>query len=257
MDKKINKIMDVKFGDEVRKVVVKHPTSKVNLEANKVYSKAFSQLIKEKGPDGKAAYILRAQLNSYLADIGIYSNQDIEDIQTFSDRIKELETILQTGGKKKSEGRAAAIELRKYRYAIFTLLMKQSEYDKNTVEHYADNARMDYLITKCICFEDGSPIFKTMEDYETDTEVQRSLREPIQYLAGIVSDYDPNFEKKLPENQFLIKYNFCDENYRLINKDGQFVDENNNLIDDSGNLIVETTEAKPVVGEFLDDESDN
>jgi len=247
------KKMTVKIGDVERTVEVRKPTPKIEAEANMASSRVFAKLVKEKGEDGKAAYILRSQLNSYLANIGIYSDQDIDDINTFGDRIKELETLLSKGGKKKSEGRAAAIELRRLRYAIYVLLVRQTEFDKNTVEHYSDNARMNYLVTKCICFEGGAPVFKNVEDYESDSILQAALKEPIEALAGMVSQFDPDFEKNMPENKFLKKYGFCDEKYRLIDAEGNLIDGDGNRVDEDGNQLapVEVVES---VGEFLDDE---
>lgn len=243
----------VKFGDEERVVEVRKPTPKVEAESNMASSRVFAKLVKEKGEDGKSAYILRSQLNSYLSDIGIYSDQDIEDINTFGDRIKELEALLAKGGKKKSEGRAASIELRRLRYAIYALLMRQTEFDKNTVEHYADNARMNYLVTKCICFEGGAPVFKSVEDYESDSVLQKALDEPIQILAGMISQYDPDFEKNMPENKFLKKYGFCDEKYRLIDAEGNLIDGDGNRVDVDGNTLA-PVEVVETVGEFLDEE---
>ena len=259
MDKEIKdlKKITVKIGDEERVVEVRKPNPKVEAEGNMAASKMFSRLVREKDESDptKPAYILRTQLNAYLADIGIYSDQDIDDINTFGDRIKELEELLRSSGKKKSEGKAAAIELRKLRYAVYALLMRQGEFDKNTVEHYADNARMNYLITKCICFEGGGPIWHSVEDYESDSVLQSTLAEPIQVLAGMVSQYDPDFEKNLPENKFLKKYGFCDDKYRLIDKSGNFVDGNGKPVDEDGNSI-EPKEKVEDVGEFLDDDEE-
>lgn len=253
MEKEALKIVEVKIGEELKKVEVHKPTPKIEAQANMESSKVFAKLIKQKNEDGTAAFILRSQLNDYLAKAGIYSDQDLEDLTTFSDRIKELEDILSKGGKKKSEGKAAAVELKKIRIAMYTLLVKQAEYDKNTVEHYAENARMDYLITKCITFEGGGAIFKNVEDYDTDEVMQRALAEPIKELAAIVSSYDPDFEKNLPENKFLIKYGFINDNLRFVNKDGHFTDEYGNLVDQDGNKLV-VEEKKESVGDFLDDE---
>lgn len=247
------KTVTIKVGDEDRVVEVRKPTPKIEAEANMAASKVFAKLVKEKGEDGKAAFILRSQLNTYLANIGIYSEEDIDDINTFSERIKELEEFLSKGGKKKSEGKKAAIELRQFRYGIYVLLARQSEFDKNTVEHYADNARMDYLITKCICYEGGIPVFKNVAEYESDKDMQELMEEPIKILAGIVSQYDPDFEKKLPENEFLKKYNYCDDKYRLIDADGNLIDGNGDRVDEDGNKL-EKVEKPVAVGEFEDDD---
>ena len=254
MEKEVKKVT-VKVNGEERVVEIHKPTPKIEAEGNMASSKVFAKLVKEKAEDGKSAYILRSQLNSYLADIGIYSDEDINDINTFGDRIKELEELLAKGGRKKSEGREAAIELRKLRYAMYTLLMRQTQFDKNTVEHFADNARMNYLVTKCICFEGGAPIWTSVDDYESDSALQDMLAEPVGILAGMISQYDPEFENNLPENKFLKKYGFCDDKYRLINKDGQLVDTAGNLIDEDGNQVVKVEEPESV-GEFLEDEGD-
>lgn len=254
MEKEVKKVT-VKIGDEERVIEIHKPTPKIEAEGNLASSKVFAKLVKEKDENGKTSYILRSQLNQYLSDIGIYSESDIDDINTFGNRIKELEELLSKGGKKKSEGRDAAIELRRLRYAMYVLLMKQTQFDKNTVEHFADNARMDYLVTKCICFEGGTPIWSSVDDYTQDAALQEALSEPIGILAGMVSQYDPDFENNLPENKFLKKYNFCDDKYRLINKDGKLIDTEGNLIDDDGNPVVKVDEPESV-GEFLDDEED-
>lgn len=255
MEKEAVKIVEVKIGDELKKIGVHKPTPKIEAQANMESSKVFANLIKQKNEDGSAAFMLRSQLNDYLAQAGVYTEQDIDDLTTFSERIKELEEVLSKGGKKKSEGKSAAIELKKIRIAMYSLLVKQAEYDKNTVEHYSENARMNYLVTKCVTFEDGSPIFKNVEDYESDEIMQKALAEPIRDLAAIVSSYDPDFEKNLPENKFLIKYGFVNNDLRFVNKDGQFTDEFGTLVDEDGNKII-AEEKKEQVGEFLDDEDE-
>ena len=88
-----------------------------------------------------------------------------------------------------------------------------------------------------------------------DEFLQKALAEPIQILAGMVSNYDPEFEKNLPENKFLKKYGFCDDKYRLIDKEGHLVDAEGNKLDSNGNLV-EPKEVKEDVGEFSDDEEE-
>ncbi len=255
MEKEALKIVEVNIGGELKKIEVHKPTPKIEGQANMESSKVFARLIKSKNADGSPAFILRAQLNDFLANAGVYSEQDIEDLNAFSGRIRELEETLSKGGKKKSEGKAAAIELKKLRIALYGLLVKQAEYDKNTVEHYSENARMDYLVTRCITFEGGDPIFKSVEDYEADEIMQKALEAPIRELASIVSSYDPDFEKNLPENKFLLKYGYCNNDLRLVSAEGKFVDEYGNLVDEDGNKIV-TEEKKESVGEFIDDDEE-
>lgn len=71
------------------------------------------------------------------------------------------------------------------------------------------------------------------------------------------SVYDTDYESKLVENKFLKKYGFCNDEFDLIdsngnrvNEKGQRVDEEGNLLDESGNLI---KVAEKEIGEFLED----
>lgn len=247
-----------KIGNEDKTILVKHPSPRVEAEANMHSSRVFAKLSKEKDSAG-SSLLLRAQLDQFLKDAQIYSEQDAKDILEVTTKIDELEKVLHKGGIKKSEGRKLAIELRKARYGLLLALVKRNEYDKNTIEYHAENARMNYLISKCLCFDDGSLIFKSVEDYEyDDTGLTDSLTEPIRRLASICSVYDPNFEANLPENKFLSKYKFCndklelvDENNNRVNEKGERIDDEGNLLDEAGNKIVEenTTE----IGEFLED----
>jgi hypothetical protein len=252
----------VKIGDEEKVVEILKPTPRIDAEANMHASKVFSKLIKQKNEDGSLSFILRAQLDEFLKEIGVYTDQDIKDMGVYAEKVKELEDVLMKGGKKKSEGKDIAIKLRTYRWALLNLLGKRMDYDKNTVEHYAENARMDYLVTRCICFEGGYPVFSSVDDYESDAAMQDVLAEPIRELASLVSTFDPDYEHKLVENKFLKKYGFCDDKYnlvdsqgrrvddkgRLVNEDGMLINDSGELVDEAGKVLVNE------IGEFLDDD---
>jgi len=247
----------VKIGEEDKNIVVKHPTPRIEAEANMHASRVFSKLSKERG-DGNDGLLLRAQLDKFLRDAGLYTDDDIKVISDLSDKITEYEKKLTDGGVKKSEGRTIAIELRRARYNLLLLLAKRMEYDKNTIEHFSENARINYIIVKSLLDENGAPIFKNIEDYEFDeTGLKEALDLPIRKIASMSSVYDTDYESKLVENKFLKKYGFCNDEFDLIdsngnrvNEKGQRVDEEGNLLDESGNLI---KVAEKEIGEFLED----
>lgn len=252
----------IKFGDEERVVLVSSPSPRVDSEANMYASQVFARLIREKDENGKPRYIVRDKLDEYLREMEIYTDQDLIELAELSKKIKVLEDGLIKGGKSKSKGREDAINLRKARYALYSLMSKRIQYDKNTVEHYAENARMNFLVTKCITFESGDPIFSSVEDYEADSDMQEVLAEPIRELASLISVFDPHFEDKLPENKFLKKYGFCNDSYDLVDSQGRRVDEKGRLINDEGQLINEdgvaiNEDGTPIsqeIGEFTDDD---
>jgi hypothetical protein len=92
--------------------------------------------------------------------------------------------------------------------------------------------------------ETKQPYFKNLEDY-----LSRS-NEPVailaaQHLANMLYGLDNDYEKNLPENKFLKKFKFVDDNLRLINDKGKLVDEEGRLVDENGRYINEA-------GEFID-----
>lgn len=255
----------IKLGDEERVVHVVAPSPRVDSEANMYASQVFTRLIREKDEKGNPKYLVRDQLDGYLKDIGLYTDDDLKYLAKIAEEIKTLEAGLIKGGKSKSKGRDDAIRLRSLRYSLYSLMAKKAQYDKNTVEYYAENARMNFLVTKCITFESGDPIFSSVEDYESDSDMQEILADPIRELAALISTFDPHFEDKLPENKFLKKYGFCNDKYDLVDSKGRRVDEKGRLVDDDGFLInedgVRVDEDGNVfdkeIGEFTDDGEDS
>ena len=247
----------VKIGTEEKEIVIKHPTPRIEAEANMYASKVFSKLIKQKKDDPDGSLLLRAQLDEYLKDMGLYTDEDIDQIKALGAEVEKLETSLIKGGIKKQEGREIAINLRRARLTLLIMLAKRLEYDKNTIEHHSENARVNYIISKCLCDENGAPIFNSVEDYEFDeTSLKSDLDDCIRKIASMCSTYDQDYESKLVENKFLKKFGFCndkfdlvDANGNLVNEKGQRIDSDGNLLDDNGNVIVVEKE----VGEFLED----
>jgi len=75
-----------------------------------------------------------------------------------------------------------------------------------------------------------------MDDYlENSTDEEAFLG--AQTLAQMMYGLDKDFEKKLPENKFLVDYGFANENLHLINKEGNLIDVDGNLIDEQGRYI--------------------
>jgi hypothetical protein len=244
---------EVKVGEELRTVYVHHPTPRVEADANMYASKVFSKLAK----NPKDGLLIRAKLDDFLRDQGLYTEDDITNISNLSEKIENLESKLVAGGIKKSEGKKIAIDLRRCRILLLTLLAKRMEYDANTIEHHSERARTNYIISKCLCYEEGVPVFKDPDDYQYDeTGIKELLVEPIRRIGSLCSSYDPEYESKLIENKFLKKYGFCNDKFDLVNENGELVDENGRRVDAEGNLLEEKDKPEPKptdVGEFLED----
>jgi hypothetical protein len=259
----VNHKMTVTVDDKELTLVVSQPNDKQETDADIYSSQVFAKLAREKNEDGSPAYMVRAKLDEFLRDCGIYTEKDFNNLSDIADRINSLESKLYAGQMSKKEGRKLAVQLRIARYELLVLLNRKAAYDVNTIEHHCQNARMDYLITECIRLEDGSKIFKSVADYKTDTDIKPHILPCITKLASMVSSYDEDYEKKLPENKFLIKYGFCNEALDLVdpetgkrvNEDGDFVNEDGELIDADGNVVDALgNKADRELGDFFDDE---
>jgi hypothetical protein len=149
-----------------------------------------------------------------------------------------------------------------------TLQSEKNEYDSYTAEAQAEGAKITALVSMCLKNEKGESVFKDEDDYREKQEEPWAL-EGASKLATMVYGIDEGWEADLPENKFLKKYGFVDENLRLIDKadkfyvtiDGkrinenfQYVDEEGNLVDVDGNRVdddgLPIVEAQP----FLDDD---
>ena len=113
----------------------------------------------------------------------------------------------------------------------------------------------------------GKPVYKDKDAYLRDegSEVsQKGASTFANMWYGLEEDYD----KTLPENKFLQKFDVIDEELRLLNdkgelvdpygrrvdEDGRFIDEDGNYIDVEGDRLTEDGEydfGEPV---FLDEE---
>lgn len=229
-------------------------------EAQKIYNQAFSDAV-------KSGSIVRARLDDLLQQQGLWDENKQKQFLTLQKQILENEKILAKGGIPLKKAKYIAIKIKNLRLELRDLIAVKTNLDSHTAEGQADNARFNYLVSACVVYKDTKkPYFKDYEDYLNRASELVALL-GAQKLASIMYGLDGDFEKKLPENKFLIKYKLVnnnldyvddkgrpvdedgrliDENGRFINENGQFVDKDGNVVDEKGDYI----EFSP----FLDDE---
>ena len=249
-------------ADGNKKVVaVRSPTPKDRNEAQLHYLKSFRTSL-ENGA------ILRQKLEDYLREQGIWDDEKQKKYESIISEISEGERKLSTGGIKLSEARDVAIAMRQSRFEFRELVAERTSMDTNTAESRADNASFDYLVSVCVLDPDTSkPIFSNVDEYQENAD-QPFLAEAAGKLAEKLYQLDPDYDKSLPENVFLTKYKFADDDLRLINKDGQmvdldgklvnkdgrYIDTEGNLIDKDGNPVDEEGNPNVDFSPFLDDD---
>lgn len=223
---------------EVELAIMK-PDTTMNAKARIQQSKAFRDAMDAGAP-------LRAKLDQYIRGQGLWTDELEARVIELGSKITECEDVLSKGGCKLTEAYRAAIDLRRARNEVALLMADRNNLDAYTCEGQGENARFESLVSQAIVNnETGKPIFKSHEDYldRSEEEVaQISARLFADLFYGVKDDYYRN----LPENKFLLKFNYCNEDLHLIDKQGRLIDTMGRLVDKNGNLIDED-------GNFVDD----
>lgn len=223
-----------------KKFSVIMPSAEGQKEASKVYNTAFSDAIKAKA-------LVRAKLDDVLVEQGLWDGKKQQSFNDLQNAILEGERKLAKGGIPLSKAKAIALQMKKDRSDLRELISVKTNLDTHTAEGQADNARFNYLVSCCLVYSDTKePYFKGYQDYlNRATEPVAILA--AQYLASMLYGLDSDYEEKLPENKFLVKYKFVDDKLRLVNSEGKLVDEDGRLIDENGRFINDK-------GDFVDKE---
>ncbi|MAF24048.1 hypothetical protein CL634_00465 [bacterium] len=241
-------------------VVVRPPTAKDKNGAQLQYLKSFRQAL-------ESGAILKQKLDDHLQEQGVWDEAKQKEYEKVLKTINEGERKLQKGGIKLEEAKDLAFSMKEARLEFRALIAERSVMDANTAESQADNASFDYLASVCIIDSKNQPIFSSLEEYQ-DNGDEPYVAAAAGKLAEKLYKLDPNYDKGLPENEFLVKYKFADEELRLINKDGslvddegrfvneegRFVDEEGNFVDAEGNPVTEEGKYNSEFSPFLDDD---
>ena len=207
-------------------------------EAQKVYNQAFSDAV-------KSGSIVRARLDDLLKEQGLWDKSKDQQWGTLQQKILDRERRLSKGGISLKEAKKIAVEMKKLRIEMRNFIAVKTELDTHTAEGQADNARFNYLVSACLVYKDTQKTyFSSYEDYlNRSSELIAILA--AQKLASIMYGLDSDFEKKLPENKFLIKYKLVDDTLDYVDEKGRKVDEEGRLVDEYGRFINEK-------GEYID-----
>lgn len=261
--KEKNVKVSMEDGTEVE-ILVKRPNSSQLSKAQMLGSKVWTQAIRD-------GIFTKVGLEKFMEDQGIWSNDKARQQADILRKISIIEKEIATGKNSNgttmrlSEGKNKAIELRRLRIDLRELIAEKISLESNTAEGLADNAKFNYLVSQCTYYPDGNKVYANLDDYneKSDDEISFSAAAA---LGELVYKLDRSYEETLPENQFLKKYNFVNEDLSLvdaegnridvdgtrvnekgwlINKDGHRVDREGNLLTDNGNLLIG--------GDFIDD----
>jgi hypothetical protein len=117
------------------------------------------------------------------------------------------------------------------------LISERISLEQNTAEALSDNARFDYLVSQCTYDESGSrKVYSNVEDYlqQSDDDVAFAAANA---LAQLLYSIDKDVEANLPENRFLQKFKFVNDDLSLVDNDGNRVDSKGRRVDDEGYYV--------------------
>lgn len=227
-------------------------THKQQLEQNKAFKEAI-----------ESGCILREALDKHMRSQNLWDDEKQKLYDDLNQRIADGEDVLASGGIKLSEARKTAVLIRLYRMQLRALVAERINLDAFTAQGQAENRAFNWLLSQSVVDnESGALYFKDVSDYYERNRERASL-DCAKKLAEMIYGLPQDYEKNLPENQFLIKYKLVDEQLRLVNSKGELVDldnkridENGNYVDDDGNIInPDKKDTTPVeFKEFLDDD---
>lgn len=210
-------------------VYVLKPTTKHLAGAKRAANKAFRKAWEDGG-------FFRKQLDQIMRESGSWDDEQQAKVDDINRKILENTRKLKRGGMDLEEAKQLALQIRRDRAESLILLSKSREFDALSIEGAAENESFDYLVSVCVVDEEGAPIFENVEDYlEKSSEDYATQAASKLYSMVYASSYNENWEKELPENAFLLKYKFCNDDLSLVNEEGKLVSVNGRLIDENGN----------------------
>jgi hypothetical protein len=230
MSDKKKEVFTVTVDDQELELALLVPTAKMTITARNAQSEAFRAAMDAGAP-------LRAKLDKYVRDQGIWDDEMEAKVAELGNTLVENEEILARGGCKLDEAYAAAIKLRRVRNEIAILMAERNELDAYTCEGQGENARFDSLVAQSIVHNDtGKPFFSSLQDY-MENQGGEVASVGAKLYSEVYYGMNDDFYTSLPENQFLLKFNFCNEELHLINEKGELVDTFGRLVNENGVLI--------------------
>lgn len=236
----------VKLKDQDVEFLIRSPSLSDQREAQKIYNQAFSDAV-------KSGCIVRGRLNDLLKEQGLWDDNKEQRMNTIQQKLIDKEKDLAKGGISLKAAKQIALDMKGLREDLRDLISVRTNLDNHTAEGQADNARFNYLVSACLVYKDSKkPYFSGYEDYLNRASELVAIR-GAQILANMLYGLENDYEKKLPENKFLVKYKLVDDKLRLVNKDGKLVDSEGRLIDETGRYINADGRFVDINGNLVDD----
>ena len=238
----MNREVTVTIDDEEKLLFVREKTFEQEQKGREIYNDTFNRCLKSGG-------ILQQALGKVLEDQGIWSPEKQNELLELQTKLFEYQKTLDVGGIKLFDAKDIAVEMRKLRLEILFLGAERTNMNAQTVEGQADQARFNYLVSALLVYNTTKKlVFKDLDEYLNKANEVWAIS-AAEKVASLEYSYDDDFQRSLPENKFLLKYNFVDEELRFVNKEGKYVDDKGEILPDEEEVQFSpflTDDGKPV-----------
>lgn len=239
-----------------KEILVRSPKASEIKDANKHKSRAYWKAVKDGLPMFGDAAKMTQQTSWTPEKIAEYSKIQVE--------LEECENILAKkrdlklgGPTDKSENTMFRVALKCFnlRNKLIRLNTELAEAQEHTVEGYAENERLNYMLYCSTVYKDsGERVFGSYEEFDNSTVLSDDNAEKntlvnlafVAYQTKLVDSVKNTIDNN-PENVFFKRFKF-------INNDGQFVDNNGNLVDSNGNKVIDEKPKLDKPNPYLDND---
>jgi len=239
---------EISFELEGKKYQIRKPSSDDMIKAKAIYNRFFNEAIKVGCP-------LRATASKILREQGLWNDDKQNELNELYKKIEENELVLSKGGIRASKAREICLKVKSLREEVQNLLIPMTDFNRHTAEGQAENGQFDYFVSCCLVNEDGSPVFKTYEEYVEKGATAIGIlgaQKFADYYYGIQED----FQGSLLENKVLKQLKFIDEQYRLVDNKGRLINEEGQLVNELGQRIDENGVLINSFGHKVDENGD-
>lgn len=234
---------EIEDGTKVELAVLKASPGQLQ-EATRIYNQTWAKGVKD-------GLLLREAIDTYMREQNIWGDTQETRLQEILKDINQTEKTLSGGKMKKSAGKDLSLKLWDLRSEMRQLIAQKTIIENNSVQSQAENARFNYLVSVCSVYnETGDRVFSSLEDYlEKDEDWSY---ECASQMSNLLYNLDPDFEKNLPENKFLKRFGYVNDELALVNEKGELVTRENKRVDSEGYYVdPETGERVNVNGEKI------
>ncbi len=197
---------------KVIKLKVVRPNQEQVLEVDRIYRIKFSKILRD-------GMMTNVEMEKYIERRKLWEKIDDEKVMAIQKEMIELQEKLEKSEfKEDAEGLTAALMLQQKREELLSLTRKIGSLYDNTAENTAEELRMQHICVMNVLKEDGSPFFKDFKDFSdraNDLSTGDALKETILFNHSLRSNFSTDF----PENRWMIKNGYMDEDGNYVTKE--------------------------------------